>query len=141
MKKLYEVKTIDDLKELGPLNEIVQQVEKEVFPMRIFANSYGELLEVISVLQDKWIPFNTGSFVSKRKEYIYYLLEHEGEKREKLLGISDDVYEDKKKANKWYKEIAKIIRADLGDCEDAKKAFQTLQVIYQDLTDDEAFGG
>ena len=72
-----------------------------------------------------------------------YLLEHEGERREKLLGIDDEIYSDKKVAKKWYKRIAQIVHPDFDarDSEQAKEAFQKLQDIYQDLTEDEAFGG
>jgi len=86
------------------------------------------------------MPFRKGCFKSKRLEYIYYILEHEGEKREKLLGIDDDIYGDPKKAKIWYKKITQIIRADLADSEDAKKAFQKLTEIFHDITDENAFG-
>ncbi|MCM2130036.1 DnaJ domain-containing protein [Larsenimonas rhizosphaerae] len=143
MKEFYEVSSVGELKKLGELSELVKQLEKIVVPLKVTADSYEELLAVISTLKENWLPFKKGYFVSKRAEYIYYLLEHEGERREKLLGIDDEIYSDKKVAKKWYKRIAQIVHPDFGtrDSEQAKEAFQKLQDIYQDLTDDEAFGG
>lgn len=143
MKELYEVSSVGELKKLGELSELIKQLEKIVFPLKVPADSYEELLAVISTLKENWLPFKKGYFVSKRAEYIYYLLEHEGERREKLLGIDDEIYSDKKVAKKWYKRIAQIVHPDFDarDSEQAKEAFQKLQDIYKDLTDDEAFGG
>src|SRR5690554_6823149 len=104
MKELYEVSSVGELKKLGELSELIIRLEKIVFPLKVPADSYEELLAVISTLKENWLPFKKGYFVSKRAEYIYYLLEHEGERREKLLGIDDEIYSDKKVAKKWYKK-------------------------------------
>lgn len=138
--EIAKVKSLNDLKELGSIDDIILKIEKIIYPLRIQANSYDELLICIKCLQENWLSFHNDFFVSKRQKYIYILLEHEGEKREELLGINDDIYSDPKKANRWYKSIASIIRADLGDSDNAKKAFQKLHEIYKDLTDDAAFG-
>jgi hypothetical protein len=138
--KYFSVKTPNELTELGSVDVIIKEIEEKISPLKLSGSSYEEVFEAITLLQKNWLPLKKDYFTSKRYEYIYYLLEHEGEKREKLLGIEDELYSDPKKAKRWYKSIAQIIRADLGDNESAKQAFQKLQDIFQDLTDDEAFG-
>lgn len=140
MKKIANVKSVDDLKKLGSVDDIIQKINKEISPLSVSAVSYDELFDYVVCLQKNWLSFQQGYFLGKRQEYIYYLLEHDGEKREKLLGISNEIYEDSKKARRWYKKIAQIIRADLADCDGAKNAFQKLQEIYKDLTEENAFG-
>lgn len=140
MSDIAKVNSLNDLKELGSFSDVVQVINKEIYPMRVSASSYEELLECVETLRKNWLPFHNGFFINKRKEYIYYLLEHDGEKRENLLGINDKIYSDPKEAKRWYKKMAQVIRADLGDCDNAKKAFHKLQEIYEDLTDDAAFG-
>ncbi len=137
---LLIVNTAGELSELGTVSEISKIIEEKIHPLRISASSYEELLTVIECLKVNWLPLRKECFTSKRYEYIYYILEHDGEKRGELLGIEDEFYSDPKKARRWYKRIAQIIRADRGDSETATQAFQKLQDIYQDLTDDEAFG-
>lgn len=140
MDRYFSVKTTKELAELGSVDFLIKEIEEMISPLKISGSSHEEIFEAITLLQNNWLPFRKDYFTSKRNEYIYYLLEHEGEKREKLLGIEDEFYSDPKKAKRWYKRIAKIIRADLGDDERATRAFQNLQDIFQDLTDDEAFG-
>jgi len=139
VNKITSIDSLDDLKQLGSVSILIEKIEKYVFPLKVSGSTYEELFEVIKCLKKNWQPLRNEYFSSKRSEYIYYLLEHEGEKREKLLGIDDEIYSDSKKAKHWYKRIAQIIRADLADSERAKNAFQTLQNIYKDLTDDDAF--
>ena len=137
---LEQINSVDDLKSLGSVEGISKSIREIIKPLVILPNSYDELFNCIQCLKKYWVPLQKGPFKSKRLEYIYYILEHEGEKREKLLGIDDDVYSDPKKAKVWFRKITQTIRADLADSDDAKKAFQKLQEIFHDITDENAFG-
>lgn len=140
MKAIAQVKSIEDLKKLGAIDRISQDINEKISPLKVSAASYEELFDLVTYLQKNWLPFRQGYFLSKRMEYIYYLLEHDGEKREKLLGINDKIYANPKDAKRWYKKIAQIIRADLADCDEARNAFHKLNEIYEDLTEENAFG-
>lgn len=137
---IEKINSVDDLRTLGTVEEISKNIRNIITPLIISSTSYEDLFSCIQCLKKNWIPFQDGYFKSKRLEYIYYILEHEGEKREKLLGINDDIYSDPKKAKVWFKKITQIIRADLADFDDATKAFQKLQEIFHDITDENAFG-
>ncbi|MBF4337200.1 hypothetical protein [Vibrio anguillarum] len=140
MKLVLEASSVEKLKELGEISEIIQKVNKEISPLQVVADSYQDLFLSLQKLRENWAPFKPGYFLTERKQYIYFLLECDGEKREHLLGINDETYSDEKAANRWYKKISHKIRADLNDSEEAKLAFQKLQEIYSDLIDDDAFG-
>lgn len=48
-------------------------------------------------------------FKSKQAEYLFYLTKLEGKQRNNLLGLTDEHYENKEVAKKWYKEIANYV--------------------------------
>lgn len=130
----------EDLNKLGSVDDIVQDINKKISPLKIVAETYADLFQSIKSLQENWLPFKTGYFINERDRYIYILLNHEGEDREKLLGIDDSIYKNKKLAKRWFNKIAHILRADINDREDATAAFKTLREIYSDLIDDVTFG-
>jgi hypothetical protein len=133
--ELKDIKTLDELKELGTIEEIKTKVEDTISPIKISANSFEELLEVIFVLKEKWIGLVEGPFVSKEAEYIYYLTELDGKNRTKKLGITDKHYVDKDTAKKWYREIAKLVHPDKNNSND-NKAFEVLTELYKVMTDE-----
>ncbi|MDA8453685.1 hypothetical protein M4R22_02800 [Acidovorax sp. GBBC 3334] len=140
MKIIKNIKTIEDLYKLGPIDKAIDRINNELSPLSICAKDYESLMDSIKHLQRNWAPLKPEYFTTKRKEYIYYILEHDGEKREKLLGISDQIYKNAEEAKRWKRRIVKIIRPDLGDCKAAEDAFKKLQEIFHDITDENAFG-
>ena len=72
-------------------------------------------------------------FKSKQAEYLFYLTKLEGKQRNNLLGLTDEHYENKEVAKKWYKEIANYVHPDkTGN----KIAFLELKKIYDVLIED-----
>ena len=57
----------------------------------------------------------------------------EGKQRNNLLGLTDEHYENKEVAKKWYKEIANYVHPDKAGNE---IAFQELKKIYDVLIED-----
>lgn len=141
MKKILEAKSVMDLKKIGAVEFVISEIEEAVAPLKISAASYEEVLVVIAVLKENWLPFVKSPFASERQRIIYCLLDHEGEKRNELLGITDEMYHEPKAARKWYKKLAQVIRPDVNFDERSKQAFQELQEILSNLTDDSDFGG
>jgi len=73
-------------------------------------------------------------FKSKQAEYLFYLTKLEGKQRNDLLGLTDEHYENKELAKKWYRKIAHDIHPDKGG---NNEAFNTLNKIYQILIEEE----
>ena len=72
-------------------------------------------------------------FKSDRDRIVFLLLEVDGERRNALLGITDEMYENKKLAKKWYKKTALIVHPDKknGNID----AFNELKELYLVMTD------
>lgn len=141
MRNILEAQSISDLEKVGAVEFLTSKIEEAVSPLKVSANSYEELLVVITALKENWLPFAQKPFTNNRQKLIYYLLDHDGEKRNGLLGITDEMYQDPKAAKNWYKKIAQIIRADVNTDARSTQAFQELQEILSNLTDDADFGG
>lgn len=77
--------------------------------------------------------YNNDYFKSRQAELLFYLIKLEGKQRNKLLGLTDFHYEDKKTAKKWYREICQYVHPDKGG---DKRAFHVLQKIYDVLIEE-----
>jgi hypothetical protein len=132
--ELNHVKTVEDVKVLGSVQEVALKIEEVINPLKISANSYEELLEILLLLQKKWVEFIDSPFVSDEKKYIFLLTEVDGEKRNEKLGITDDLYENPELAKKWFQSVRAKVHPD--KCPDKSgKAFQILKDIYNVLID------
>lgn len=134
IEKILSVKSKEELIEIGTIKEIVESINGITSPLQISCNDYDNVFETIGVLKNKYTDFIKGPFISKEKEYEFYLTKLDGENREKCLGISDEHYENKKIAKKWYKNIAKIVHSDATNNDD-NFAFLKLTEIYENMID------
>lgn len=132
---IKSVQSIEEVKKLGTEEEIKNLIEDIISPIKIIAETYEEIFEIILKLQEKWIDFKKGPFINKQEEYIFYLTELEGKQRNNKLGIVNELYEDKKLAKSWYKNIAKYVHPDKSKCKD-ETAFKVLNDIYQVMIED-----
>ena len=105
-----------------------------IFPLNTNANTYEELLEVINCLKKNWVGFSDEFFVNKSKKYEYILTKLEGKKRNELLGITDQMYENQELAKKWFKNIAKYIHPDTEGID--KDAFIVLKKLYDTMIEE-----
>jgi len=135
--QLKNVMSVDDLRELGSVGEIKEELEKEISPLKIDANSYEDIFEIILELRRNWVPFIRGPFISKQLEYAYYLTKLEGKQRTLALGIDDRHYKDKDVARRWYKKIANIVHPDKGG---ENLAFTELRKLYDVMIEDDGTG-
>lgn len=132
-RDLKKLKSVEELKQFGSVTEIVQLFEKIVFPLRVHAESYEELFEVLLLLREKWVDMCDGFFCSKQKEFTFYLTKLEGKQRNHLIGLTDDLFEDKALLKNWYRNLTKIIHPDVNNDELSELAFNTLNELYQTI--------
>lgn len=73
-------------------------------------------------------------FKSKQAELLFYLTKLDGKKRNELLELTDEHYENKNLAKKWYQQINKYVHPDKGG---TKEAFIVLKNIYDILVEED----
>ncbi|OOO00573.1 MAG: hypothetical protein ATN35_06625 [Epulopiscium sp. Nele67-Bin004] len=135
VEQLKLVTNINEFKQLGKFGEISQILNLMINPFKIEATTYEELYEAFQLLVEKWSDFKSGPFVDKKSEYTFYLTKLEGKQRNKMLGITDEMYENPELAKQWYRQIAKLVHPDIG-VDSTNKAFIALQDLYQVMIDD-----
>ncbi len=132
--ELRNIQSIDELEKIGSEEDIKNFLERIVIPLKINVSSYQEIYETLKILQQKHVDFIDGFFKSKQDEYLFYLTKLEGKQRNQLLGLTDEHYENKKLAKKWYKEISTYVHPDKNGDENA---FSTLSNIYKILIEED----
>jgi hypothetical protein len=130
--ELEKISSIEDLKEAGNVPDLVKQIQNMISPLKIEADTYDELFDVVICLQKNWLPFTKGPFISRQAEFIYCLTKLEGKQRNRAIGITDEHYEDTTIAKKWYKEVSQLVHPDKGG--DAT-AFNVLRKLYEVMVD------
>ncbi len=135
-ENIKSVKNIEELKEFGSVDDIIAIIEKVMKPIKIKAESYEELLEYIKVLQCKWADFQEDEFFkSEESKYLFCLTKVDGKRRNEVIGLTDDLYDDRDKAKKWFRNIVTIIRPDTKDDNKTKNAFNELKKLYDTIID------
>jgi hypothetical protein len=79
------------------------------------------------------IRYDNNYFKSKENEYIFYLLELDGEIQQKKLNIERIFYKDKEKAKKWRNKIMKMINPDISKHPMSTQSTKILNEIYKDM--------
>ena len=142
MNWLY-VESLEELKSLGKFRDVCKKIKEDVgenikVTGRSWADlyknivSFREIIEKISKDNKHHEKENTEEyFISKIDEYIFYLLELEGELRMKKLGINKSHFTNKKKAKQWRDKISKEIHPDKSDHEKSEEAMAKLNSIYE----------
>ena len=69
-------------------------------------------------------------FASEEHEYVFALCYLDKAIRMELLGITEELYEDKEKAKDWYHHIVKIVHPDTCKLPDCEKAVAKLNELY-----------
>ncbi|MGD9678718.1 MAG: J domain-containing protein [Vulcanibacillus sp.] len=134
IEDLKSVTNLVDLKELGTVADISYMINEIISPLKIESKTYEELFEVLQCLLKKWSDFKNGPFIDEVAEYTFYLTKLDGKQRNKLLGITDEMYESPELAKQWYRKIVKLVHPDTG-IDKTNKAFITLQNLYEVMTD------
>ena len=86
------------------------------------------------VVASSWqILYEDLYFKDKVSKYIFYLVEIEGKPQLDFLGITYEYYSNKKVAEKWHKEIIKLIHPDRCKHPKATEAMQVLEKLYKGM--------
>ena len=93
---------------------------------------YKELIEIVKLLQDKWKDFEKDDyFKNERSKYLFCLTEVDGEKRNKYIGLTDNLYHDPELAKEWYYKISKILNPNANPTNKViAEAFNNLKKLY-----------
>lgn len=135
--ELEEISSVEDLRKAGNIPDLVKQIKNTISPLTIEADTYDELFDVVIFLQKNFVSFIKGPFISRQAEFIYYLTELEGKQRNRAIGITDNHYEDKDIAKKWYKEVSQLVHPDKGGNATAFNVLRKLYEVMVDVKDDE----
>ena len=137
IKKLRNISTIEELKEIGSVENIVKEIENVIKPLSILIGKekkmeYKELFEIVKLLKDKWVGFeNNDYFKNERSKYLFCLTEVDGEKRNKYIGLTDNLYHDPELAKEWYYQISKILNPNANPTNKViAEAFNNLKKLY-----------
>lgn len=132
MEQLIRTETEDELKNIGTVEEIRRCIEQEIEPFRVETNAYAEICKAINFLKQNWNRFqNEKYFQNENAKYIFALIHMEGEERNKIIELTDDLYDDQIKENAWKKKIIKKIHPDnnpdkVQDAEEALNRFKQI---------------
>ncbi|RRD39285.1 hypothetical protein EII29_07715 [Leptotrichia sp. OH3620_COT-345] len=72
-------------------------------------------------------------FKDEISKYIFYLVELKGKLQLDFLGVNITHYSNKKVAERWYKEIVKLIHPDKCNHPKATEAMQALEKLYSGM--------
>ena len=131
--KWTKISSVEELRMYGQsFRELKAELSKMISPLKFSAKSYKELFDIILYLKQNWLPFHEGPFVSKQAEVVFNLLHVIPKHRNNFLKITDDLYTSKRKANKWYRNMCKIVHPDKG-IDDS--AFKVLTALHENMID------
>lgn len=138
------INSIEELQSLGKFRDVSNKVKNDVGSMgkinrkgwqtlydsiiifRESVNKFTKELEENSVNPDEY-------FVSKANEYIFYLLELEGDLRANKLGVTKRHFTNKRIAKQWKNSILKEIRPKVCKNSRANEAVAVLNSIYEEM--------
>lgn len=127
-EEITDINMIDSIEKLKKsfinLKEAKEKIAK-ILNRKITANSW-------QILYDKYVTEDL-YFKDKISKYIFFLVVLEGKQQLDLLGITYDYYCDKKIAEKWHKEMVKLIHPDRCKHPKATEAMQALEKLYKGM--------
>lgn len=134
LKQIKEIETVDELKKITPIENILSVINDEIKPISVAANTYEELFSIIVTLKKQWNSFSCDIyFKNDRLKLIYSLLYARQEVRNKNIGYSEELLNNPNQAKKWYLGLIKMIHPDENpECrEEAQEAMNELETIYK----------
>lgn len=141
------IQSVSELKTLGGLKEVKEILATSIGTDQLLTgNSFESVFQKLSALQQvvktqdtfetetNEKPTPTASyFNSLTDEYLFYLLELEGELRMKKLGITRQHFSNSKVAKQWYRSLAKMIHPDVCHHPNATLAMNQLTQLYREM--------
>lgn len=138
-----KVKSIEELKTLGKFKDVCHEVKQDCKGMiNIKARSWEDMYksieefkELVSVMDINTDKNRNLYFNSLEAEYIFYLVELDGDERADKLNITKRCYTNKKIAKTWRDKIANIIQADKSSHDKSMEALAQLNKLYNDMVE------
>ena len=140
------VNSVKELKELGRFKDVTREIKEDLGEtFKIKGRSWNtvydnivEFRETIKNINEEIISKETDDytdiyFSSLANEYIYYLVELDGDARMKKLGIVKTHFTNKKKAKAWRDKISKVIHPDISKHPSATDAMTQLNSMYSTM--------
>lgn len=133
---LLEAKTLKDVENLGSQADLCSALNEVYHPFELSVDSYKDVLTAVNAIRSSLLNLKTYPFVNRQAEVIFSLDELDGKRRNKRLGVTDVMYEDKGLAKQWYRSIAQLIHSDKigGD----PRPIQELNSLYEKITHEPA---
>lgn len=143
MEKILSVQSEEELKSMGSLKELRLELQSIVgddikLKMDTWGHLYTSILAVNSLVKrcsGESVIQKEGDlyFKSEAEKYIFFLLELEGEVRQRKLKINKAHYLNPQIAEKWRNAIAKTIHPDSCKHIKAEQAMAELNKLYQEM--------
>lgn len=141
---LFDVTSVEELKKLGKLSEVRAQLSIIVGPnikfkasswLNLFTSiqSIKKLISLGSNDEDAQKKCNDLYFKGDAERLIYTLLDLDGKTRLDKLGVNRTHYSKKEIADKWRKEISKVIHPDVCVHPNASSAMAELNEMYKEM--------
>ena len=148
------VSSVEELKKMGKFREVSSLIKNDVKDtgIKISGRGWNDLWKSIEQFKDcidKFCPKQkheaeqieiveqtteaTIYFNSKASEYIFYLIELDGDIRMKKLGITNVHFKNKRLAKKWREQISKAIHPDVCQHPYATQAMSKLNELYNQM--------
>lgn len=134
-----QVKSVEELKQLGKFNDV--RASMKGFGgkwVHLSGRSWNELFASIEgfkeIIQSVNDVDTSNYFTCKSNEYIFYLLELDGEIRMNKLGITPAHFSNHAKAKLWRDQLSKLIHPDICHHPEAGEAMATLNELYRQMT-------
>ena len=123
------INSIEDLQSIFGKFKIAKLEISKILDKKIIARSWKDIYEKYIYPKKQEDLY----FKDKISKYIFYLVELNGKLQLDFLGISFEHYKNKKVADKWHKEIAKIIHPDRCKHPKATEAMKVLENLYKGM--------
>jgi hypothetical protein len=94
-------------------------------------NNLKITIKDFSIIRESKDINNNNYFKSKEDEYIFYLVELDGELQQEKLKISLMHYKDRDKAKEWRDKLITMIHPDKSNHSNATKATEKINEIYK----------
>lgn len=140
----FSVSSVDELKNLGKFRVVSKTIKDEVGDIvKIKSKGWDALYNSVLEFRGVTLRFNNNDsnvinyFTSKANEYIYCLLELDGEIRMKKLGITKKHFDNQSIAKEWMRSISKEIHPDRCNHPKAAEAMAKLNNMYNSMVGNE----
>lgn len=142
INNILDVKSEEELRKLGSLKTIRVEFEsivgKEIkLKTNTWNNMYNSIIIIARLMRKSSNcannQYNDLYFKGEAEKYIFFLLELQDESRLKKLKVNKMHYANKNIADKWKKDIAKIIHPDLCHHPKAEQAMSELNKLYEEM--------